>query len=204
MVITTSGNFIAPVKDWYCVICIGAGGQGGGRVTLCGGNVGGSTSFGSFLSARGGSGGGTGFAYSGGGGGEEGELTVAFVYLEAGQSIPVIIGAGSSTTSGIDAGAGVLPGLGGNVNHAGGGAAGAGNGCSGITTNSYGAIGGAGGPGHFGFGGGGGGAGGGGTIFGNGGTPGFRGVRPASTSNIGGAGGPGAIIIEYYDPSLTA
>ena len=204
MVITTSGNFIAPVKDWYCVICIGAGGQGGGRGATKGGAQGGSTSFGSFLSARGGSGGGAGFAYSGAGGGEEGELTVAFVHLEAGQSIPITIGAGSSVTSGTADGAGPMPGLGGNTNLAGGGAAGAGTGCSGINTNSYGAVGGAGGQGHFGFGGGGGGIGGGGSRLGQGGTPGFGGVRPDGTSNIGGAGGQGAIIIEYYDPSLTA
>ncbi|MDR3348097.1 MAG: hypothetical protein LBO03_00590, partial [Acidaminococcales bacterium] len=63
---TTSGTFTAPASGTYKVTCIGGGGargHGKGDTSAAyGGGKGGTTSFGSYLSAEGGDGGGCGSA----------------------------------------------------------------------------------------------------------------------------------------------
>lgn len=198
LVLTTSNSsWEAPVTGWARVTTISGGGAGGGKGTSAGGLQGGTSSFGTDLSALGGSGGGSG-DQAGGGGGAAGKVAIGYVYLTAGQKVPIVIGAGG--TIGTGAPTGPEAGVNGSSFAVGLGAAGAGNG-SAISSSSNGRP--AGGPGGLngtGYGGGGGGYGGSygglnnpGGVAGDGAACGL----PAGT----GKGGNGAVIIEYYDPS---
>lgn len=228
--ITTSGTYTHPTEGWVKVTCIGGGGgggKGGGRnENYCGGGggQGGASSFGT-VSAAGGSGGAGGQSSDGGGGGGPGDITVGYVYLTAGQPVSCTIGAGGLGGVGTYdntadnwpyiAGQGPKGGLvyeGLNPGCGGMGAFGASPGCG--RTGSTASNGGSGGVGAItGYGYGDGGGGGGGTAgasntgWGPGGRGANNGVAGISYSSgtdggIGGAGGNGAIIIEYFNPSL--
>lgn len=217
VVVTTSGTYSAPVTGWYRITAIGGGGAGGHGASASkgglGGGQGGTTSFGSIASASGGSGGGGGGGSNnyaaGGGGGGAGEVSVAFTYMTQGTTKTVTIGAGaaqqssnSTTTSGTS-GTGPSAGGGGANYVGGGGAAGASNGCS-QGSGGLSGTGGAGGRNGTGYGGGGGGGAGtysGGTSGGSAADGGSYGGSQ-SGGGYGGAGGNGAVIIEYFDPSL--
>ena len=208
-VITTSGTWTAPVTGWYKVIVIGGGGGGskGHKMT-------------------------SSVAGGGGGGGGSGHITIAYKYITAGTSITCTIGAGGlggTTNAGTDGGAtsfGDITANGGNgsVWHrddteqatAGGESGGAGGVPGGTGSNggysSCAGAGGAGGATGLGHGGGGGGGGGGHSTTsarnGTGGTAsdgGTNGDTPTSgTGANGGAGGAGAVILEYFNPAVTA
>ena len=198
LVLTTSNSsWEAPVTGWARVTTISGGGAGGGKGTSAGGLQGGTSSFGTDLSAPGGSGGGSG-DQSGGGGGAAGKVAIGYVYLTAGQKVPVVIGAGG--TIGTGAPTGPEAGVNGSGFAVGLGAAGAGNG-SAISSSSNGRP--AGGPGGLngtGYGGGGGGYG--GSYNGSNNPGGVAGDGAACGLPAGtGKGGNGAVIIEYYDQS---
>ena len=224
-VLTTSGTWTAPITGWYKVTAIGGGGAGGkgGNVLVggLGGGQGGTTSFGSLVSATGGSGGGGGSGYGkysgGGGGGGAGEVAISYNYIASGQTITVTIGAGANSQTGDNAdsfggsGVGSAAGKGGKYYQGGSGAAGASTGSPSVASG-YSGTGGAGGRNGTGYGGGGGGGGGcyGATVAANGvggsaadGAS-FGGDATTSASGNGGAGGPGAIILEYFNPAVTA
>lgn len=220
-VITVSGTFTAPVSGWYRIMCVGAGGAGGGA-PIHGGLGGGTTSFGAYLSAIGGAGGsGNGRpgyydACGGSGGGEAGKVTTALIYLAKDTSVTVTIGAGgvcSTTYNTMPTGTGApVPAYDYYSSTRGAiGAKGAGNG----TTSSYDAtngshfngIGGNGGRNGTGYGGGGGGAGstrGTGGLGADGGADGAIGTSSSTVSVQGGTGGNGAVIVEYFDPAIAA
>ena len=237
-VVTTTGTFTAQENGWHKLTLVGAGGaggKGGSTSSGLGGAQGGTTSVllpagakicrdtglietlstDTSIAARGGSGGGGGAQYGSGGGGEAGVITEVYVYLLAGVSVSMTIGARSATTTGTTGavaggnGNGPFYGFGGTASGVGGGgAAGAGNGGN-WTTNVGGAPGGSGGVNGspFGFGSGGGGGGGAssnanlttgqGGIGGPGASSGTRVSAGSATGGNGGAGGPGGIIIEY-------
>ena len=232
-IITTSRTWVAPCDGWYLVIPIGGGGgggKGGYAVVLSdqngsGGKQGGTTSFGNYVSAPGGSGGAGGAggniegAAGGGGGGAAGIVVKRYVYLNKNTAVTIIIGAGGIGATAVygvahmgGSGEGPYAGKGGSF-VPGQGAVGAGNGQHGSNepgSGGNGAING------FGYGGGGGG----GASQENNRlnlvTPGGRaadgaqdgqytsGTYPSATSaGNGGNGGNGAVIIEYFNPSVT-
>lgn len=218
VVLTTSQSWAAPVDGWYRVTAIGGGGAGGSYTRAnanagCGGLGGGTTSFGSYISAEGGGGGGGGRSLGGSGGGGAGRVAVKYCYLSSGGLVSVTIGAGGliQTTSGA---APTGYGHGENAPYVVNGNYSAGSGaktaCSGIsggspTTSQYiPGNGGNGGSNGTGYGGGGGGAGA-GALPGLGGDNAQDGTAGQTfDANNGGNGGDGAVIIEYFDPSATA
>lgn len=221
-VLTTSGTWTASVTGWHKVTCIGGGGSGGsgGYVNNAGkgGLQGGSTSFGSILTAIGGSGGGGGGSYDnevgGGGGGGAGEIAIGYFYFNKNASYTLTVGAGAGSPgqgagTGTKGNAGSGPSAGGQSSQYSGGigAAGASNGCS-DTKSGFNGGGGSGGRNGTGYGGGGGGGAGlrndisTGICVSSGGAA-TDGASYGSR-NAGGAGGAGAVIIEYFDPSKAA
>lgn len=226
-VLTTSGTWTAPVTGWYKVTCIGGGGAGGnggitGTYGGLSGTQGGTTSFGSLVSANGGHSGAGGGRTSGGGGGAAGEVITEYKYIISGTQISYTIGAGGvaptsgymSSSTGQDGSGGAKGGI---LYHGGQGAIsvfGSGNTGSPYhnTDPSYGSmptgIGGSNGTPY-------GGGGSGGitshcivptyaSVGGANGEPGATITTLDSTYPKGGDGGPGAIILEYYNPAVTA
>lgn len=204
-VITTSGSFTYPVSGWYRKIAIAAGGAGGsGSISN---------------------------AFIAGGGGGAGQVKTALEWHNANTSESVVIGAGG--TPGAIGAAGSNGGnttFGGVVAIGGNGgkcsligvqacsAGGRGYGSGGPGSGQYITGGGAGVPGTGGVGGSNGtdygGGGGGGTVWVNGVT-GVGGIGTAngldgsygaseSSAGAGGKGGDGAVIIEYFNPAVTA
>jgi hypothetical protein len=206
-VITTSGTWTAPTSGHYRVTCIGGGGAGGSEGPR-GGQGGGTTSFGSYLSAIGGGGGGGGIYPSGSAGGGAGQVTTAYITLTANRSINCVIGAGgvistvnSTAPTGTDCGRNSADGYKCAL-----GAKGAGNGTLGFAPSggSFSGGGGVGASNGTGYGGGGGGAaatelqgvGCEGRGAGNG-----NDAQAYNVGHNGGNGGDGAIIIEYFAPT---
>ena len=225
-IITFSGNYTAPLTGWYRICCIGGGGGGGGGCSFSqskgglGGNAGGNTSFGA-ISANGGGGGGGALTsstnISGGGGGGAGCISTGYLHLTKDQVISVIIGAGgsggtaSTTTAGSNGGGtyGGLAALSTSTTGPSGGTGGGPGGFGGTGIASGGGPGGSGGSNGTAYGGGGGGGGSCSTSNALGGTRGSINATNGATSTQSGAagnggnGGNGAVIIEYFDPSVT-
>jgi hypothetical protein len=239
-VITVSGTYTAPVTGYYRITAIGAGGsggcapQGGANNTYpgYGGNEGGTTSFGSDITAPGGGGGAGGVYGAGGGGGGAGLVVTGYIYLNAGENVSVVIGAGGAPGSSAHAtsytqacGEGVYGGkaVGSSSNFsflwASGTEGGRLNGMPGMLclpstsdtpSNTVSGRGGNGGSNGSGYGGGGGG----GTYRNtavasggsgsDGGSDGSGAINAGGLHNTGGAGGAGAVILEYFDMSKEA
>lgn len=220
LVITTSGNVVAPKTGWAKVKLIAGGGAGGDSDCSLGGKgggAGGSTSLAGHT-ATGGSGGGAGsYACGAGGGGGYGEVIEFYVYMVEGVSIgTAVIGAGGvRSASPSPYGAGPRGGFGvnygGNANwgtFGGGGGPGGGAG-SGDVSSGFSGAGGHGGNNGTPYGGGGGGAKG---FYSNAGLTGCSGrgggngadgqTGTGSGLTYGGNGGPGAIFIDYFDPDF--
>ena len=188
-VITVSGTYIAPVTGWYRITAKGGGGGGQG------GNHNGTT------------------WQLGGFGGGEGGIAIGYEHMTAGDTIPVVIGAGGA---GGAAGAGIGSDGGdstvtvnNNVYTGGGGKAviaggtgtipGAPGGPRNLTSISYTSM----GVGASSGGGNGGGIGSGSNTNGINGGGGAGGSVTTSGTNLpGGAGGDGFVWFEYWDPSL--
>lgn len=215
VVVTTSGDWIAPKSGVYKVVLIGGGGGGGkgggpgNNTGGSGGGGGGATSFGTYGSAVGGGGGGGGGIYGGGGGGGCGQVSEYYVNLNANQSISVTIGAGGVGASAVNTaspnglnGTGTLAGYGGTNGAGGSGGAGASTGGS-LASSRSGGTGGSGGysPWSYGSGGGGGGAAYESSVNSSGGQAGsshaVAGGSGDSAGGNGGRGAPGAVIIHY-------
>jgi hypothetical protein len=183
-VITTSGTYTAPVTGLY-------------RITVKGG--GGSGATGKFTSSS---------VYNGGSGGGEGGTAVAYEHITAGDSIPIVIGAGGVGTfwqsgdGAQDDGGNTTVTINGNT-YTGGGGKGGGAGGTGMINGA---------PGNLGlflynvqataFGGSGGGAGGGlhTTDGTNGGGGGGGSISFQGYANPAGDGGDGYVWFEYYTP----
>lgn len=217
VVLTSSQQFTAPYRGHYKVTCIGGGGGGGGGATTSGdnnrgGTNGGYTTFGNLVSARGGSGGGAGRVYGSGGGGGAGEVSIGYVFLDAGQTVNVIVGVPGIGSGNSDInGTGLQLVFGAPMEHLGGGGApGASNGTCDEGASYYPTPGGAGARTYQGYGGGGGGgmSGDSGGIYSDlckgaasdGGQ--YSSGGGVNAGGIGGNGGSGAVIIEYYDSTL--
>lgn len=207
----------------------GAGGLGGDNIAGNGGGQGGTTSFGSAVTAVGGSGGGGGSdgATSGGGGGA-GSVVIDFLYKTADSTVAITIGAGGTggtrgaigqTAGGNGAGPnGGIGGLsqGGGYGNGAGGAPGAGNGISHTANIAIWKFGGTGAITGYPYGCGGGGGGGGAAVWGGyldcGGQAfgnaqkgfGYQSTLTADQYALGGHGGSGAVILEYFNPAVTA
>lgn len=212
-VITASGNFTAPKTGYYRVTVIGGGGAGGGSHNR-GGGAGGTTTFSTASAGGGGGGGGAGYqsntSRAGCGGGGAGVVTVAFLYLAAGQNVYASIGSGGSPSgadntapSGANCGAnGGGPGTWYELT-AGYGAKGAQHGGDTGAEIGIAGFGGNGATTGLGYGGGGGGGGGNSSFpakggWGmDGGASGEDGSTTATHISNGGAGGSGAVILEY-------
>lgn len=221
-ILTADGTYTVPHSGWYKIICIGGGGAGGSNSGMnvptagyvgYGGNQGGSTIFGTYISAIGGSGGGgCSHGFYGSGGGGCGEIVEQYLFLTRGEEIPYTIGTGAlpnTTTSQQGQGS-----TGGKTkvdayNHIGTGAIGAGYGFASSIFSTNQENGGPGGNGAisiYGYGAGGGGAGGNGNGIPDvsiGGQPGSilakagdSGTNAVGNKRSGGAGALGAIIIE--------
>jgi len=230
-VLTTSGTWTAPVTGWYKVTCIGGGGGGGagapgGAISKAGqgGGQGGTTSFGSITATGGSGGGGGGHGCSSGGGGGAGDVVIGYVYKAASSSVTVTIGAGGSGgargtgqdgTDGSGPNGGKGGTNGGGSGTAGGGAPGAGNGEQHINDVATWHFGGTGALTGYAYGCGGGGGGGGaiewgyfdcgGQAFGNAEKGyGYQSGLTSDQYGLGGGGGAGAVILEYFNPAVTA
>jgi hypothetical protein len=178
--ITVSGNYIPKITGWVKVTCVGGGGNGGANANGIGG-----------------------------GGGGAGFVKTDYFFLNAGDSLPVVIGGANSATkfgSLLTANAGTSANAAGV--QGGGGIGGTGGGIGGTGAANAGSLatGGPGGTNGTPYGGGGGGAGGSGSSGhrssgGPGGSNGSMGPGgSAEVGQAGGAGGPGAVILEYFDP----
>lgn len=221
-ILTADGTYTVPHSGWYKITCIGGGGSGGSTTSVTvpalgyGGNQGGITIFGTYISAFGGSGGGgSSHSFYGSGGGGCGEIIEQYLFLQRGEEIVYTIGKGGiANTTITQQGQGPNGGVSYDVTPASGQYYGTGapNATNGTVTNYIGSSNEAGGQGGLGaispykYGAGGGGAGGNNigrnSIGGVGGKAGSSlaqdGTNGAITNIVrsGGAGAPGAIIIE--------